>query len=221
MSAGERAALAHLVELVAIDSRNPPRHAQSIVTHVGTKLRGAFEVEVKDVGEGCVSVLATRGAPRVLFNFHLDTVPDAPGWSSDPFALRVENGLAYGLGACDTKGAAAAMLSVALASRADCALLFTTDEEAGQARCVREFCARRLPFDAVVVAEPTSVHAVLTHRGVATGTLAFRGRAAHSSSADGQSATHALVRWEAPRSLQRDPTHVLNVGVVSGGVKPN
>lgn len=211
-----------LEELVAIDSQNPPRHSAAIATWLEAALRKAFTVQVWDLGDGSISILATRGAPKVLFNFHVDTVPAAPGWTqTEPLRMVRGDDVAYGLGTADTKGAAAAMLSVALKSDVDCALLFTTDEEAGQARCVRDFVARKLPFDVVVVAEPTSVEAVFEHRGVATGTLTFSGRAAHSSSAKAESATHALARWVVAAEAAAGPDARFNVGSIAGGVKPN
>jgi acetylornithine deacetylase len=221
-------ALEELAALVAIDSRNPPRDAAAIAAHVEARLRGAFEIDVRDLGGGSICVHARRGAPRVVFNFHVDTVPAAPGWSASPFALRVEGDRARGLGACDTKGAAAAMMATALETAGDLALLFTTDEEAGQAACVRDFIARGLPYELVVVAEPTSCKAALAHRGIATATLTFRGRAGHASAASIDSATHALGRWMA-RALDATSTAAqgplldarFNVGTIAGGVKAN
>lgn len=213
--------LGYLAPLVAIDSQNPPRASAEMARHLESLLRSAFTVEVRDLGDGAISIYATRGNPKILFNVHVDTVPRAPEWTHDPFALRLTDGRAYGLGACDTKGAAAALLCVALGSKSDAALLFTTDEEAGQARCVRDFVERKPAFDVVVVAEPTETKAVLAHRGVATATLAFRGRAAHSSSAHGASATHALARWVMAALASAGDDARFNVGTVSGGVKPN
>lgn len=213
--------LGYLAPLVAIDSQNPPRASAEIARHLESLLRSSFAVEVRDLGEGAIWIYAWRGNPKVLFNFHVDTVPAAPGWTGEPFALRLADGRAYGLGACDTKGAAAAMLAVVLSANVDVALLFTTDEEAGQARCVHDFIERRPPFDLVVVAEPTSCKAVLAHRGVATATIAFHGRAAHSSSAEGESATHALARWVVAAEAAAGSNARFNVGTVSGGVKPN
>lgn len=213
--------LGHLAPLVAIDSQNPPRATAEIARHLESLLRPSFVVEVRDLGEGAIWIYAWRGNPKILFNFHVDTVPAAPGWSSEPLSLRLADGCAYGLGACDTKGAAAAMLAVVLSSNVDVALLFTTDEEAGQARCVHDFVERQPPFDLVVVAEPTSCKAVLAHRGVATATIAFHGRAAHSSSAESESATHALARWVVAAESAAGPHARFNVGTVTGGVKPN
>jgi acetylornithine deacetylase len=107
-------------------------------------------------------------------------------------------------------------------SDAPVALLFTTDEEAGTARCATAFVDRKLPFEVVVVSEPTACKAVLAHRGVATGALTFHGRSGHSSMG-GSSANHALVRWAALALAHAETQESirLNVGRIEGGEKPN
>lgn len=60
-------------------------------------------------GEYCFS----DSGPVILFNTHLDNVPVGDGWTRDPFGAEQENGILYGRGACDPKGAMAAMLTAA------------------------------------------------------------------------------------------------------------
>lgn len=140
MSALLDATLDHLRALVGFDTRNPPRAIDTggIFDYLRAQLPG-FAVTVTDFGAGAVSLHAVRGTPRYLFNVHLDTVPDSPAWTADPHTLRVTDKHAIGLGACDIKGAAAALLAVANASDGDMALLFSTDEEANDPRCIAGF----------------------------------------------------------------------------------
>ena len=140
MNALLQSTLVHLKTLVGFDTRNPPRAIGTggIFGYLRAQLPG-FDVVVSDHGAGAVSLFATRGKPKLLFNMHLDTVPDSPQWSASPFELRVGRDRAVGLGACDIKGAAAALLAAANASQGDMALLFTTDEEGADPRCVRAF----------------------------------------------------------------------------------
>ncbi|WP_347259681.1 acetylornithine deacetylase [Rudaea sp.] len=132
--------LKHLHALVAFDTRNPPREIGTggIFDYLRAHLPG-FDCSVTDHGAGAVSLLAVRGKPKVLFNVHLDTVPDSPHWTASPFELRVTDTHAIGLGACDIKGAAAALLTAAAQTHGDAAFLFTTDEEANDARCIAAF----------------------------------------------------------------------------------
>ncbi|THD07426.1 acetylornithine deacetylase [Rhodanobacter lindaniclasticus] len=140
MSALLDATLEHLKALVGFDTRNPPRAIDTggIFDYLRAQLPG-FTVTVTDFGAGAVALHAVRGEPKYLFNVHLDTVPDSPAWTADPHTLRITDDRAIGLGACDIKGAAAALLAVANASDGDLALLFSTDEEANDARCIAGF----------------------------------------------------------------------------------
>ncbi len=149
------ATLGHLRALVAFDTRNPPRAIDGggIFAYLQAQLPG-FDCTLTDHGAGAISLLAVRGAPRLLFNVHLDTVPDSPQWSASPFALRVTGDRAIGLGACDIKGAAAALLAAAAHSDGACAFLFSSDEEANDARCVPAFlraCSPRPPGEEPVL----------------------------------------------------------------------
>ncbi len=234
-----RATLQHLTVLVAHDTRNPPRviGTGGIFGYLKAQLPD-FALTLTDHGAGAVSLLAVRGQPRLLFNVHLDTVPDSPQWSASPFELRVGDDKAVGLGACDIKGAAAAMLAVAQASAGDCAFLFTSDEEANDARCIPAFLkkyaeSRGAHFEAVVVAEPTGGQAVLAHRGIESVLMRFQGRAGHASGeqAPGDSALHQAVRWgsraldfvEAQASERFGGLAGLrfNLGRIEGGIKAN
>jgi len=140
MSALLNATLQHLRALVGYDTRNPPRAIGTggLFDYLREQLPG-FDIKVTDYGAGAVTLHAVRGKPKVLFNVHMDTVPDSPHWSADPHVLRITGDRAIGLGACDIKGAAAALLAVAKVSDGDMALLLSTDEEANDARCITGF----------------------------------------------------------------------------------
>jgi len=234
MNKVQRQTVAHLEALVGFDTRNPPRliNEDGLFAYLRGNL-GGFAFHSEDHGDGCISLLAVRGSPDTVFNFHVDTVPAADGWHDDPLALRVTAGRAYGLGACDIKGAAACMLTAAALTAGPLALLFTSDEEAGNSRCVRRFLGTGHGFKNAIVAEPTGAKAVLAHRGIATATISFNGIAGHASAARAleDNAIHRAVHW-GTRALefaqQRQQMEYagltgirLNIGTISGGVKPN
>ncbi len=237
--------LAHLARLVAWDTQNPPRALTTDAPELAYLQEAAgpgFRATFRDHGEGRISLLLIRGAPEVLFNCHLDTVPAGEGWTHPPLELVVEGGRAQGLGACDVKGAAAALLAAASASDAPAALLFTTDEEGSASRCVEGFLEEGEPdprddggrgghqnFRQVVVAEPTECRAVWAHRGYLSVRGQFLGTAGHSSDprALEESANHRMGRWVAAavercRTLVRDGRPpCFNVGRMDGGEKNN
>src|SRR6476469_382767 len=142
------AVLRHLEALVAFDTRNPPRAIDTggIFDYLREQLAG-FDIDVVDHGAGAVSMLSMRGRPTRLFNVHLDTVPSSAGWSADPLRLRTDGDRAIGLGACDIKGAAAGLLAAAATTAGDATFMFTTDEEANDARCIRGFLGREHGLD--------------------------------------------------------------------------
>jgi acetylornithine deacetylase len=226
--------LQHLKALVSFDTRNPPRAIATggIFDYIRAQLPG-FDITVTDHGAGAVGLHAVRGQPKLLFNVHLDTVPDSPAWTASPHELRVTADRAIGLGACDIKGAAAALLAVANACGGDMALLFTTDEEANDPRCIAGFLKDQPVYDAVIVAEPTRGEAVLAHRGIQSVLMRFAGHAGHASGEQkpGDSALHQAVRWgDAALDFVAAQSHErfggltglrFNIGRIEGGIKAN
>ena len=230
-------AIAHLKALVAFDTRNPPRDigTDGIFAYCREHLPQDFKIETIDLGEGCVYLHAVRGNPMLLINVHLDTVPAAEGWLTDPHTLTIKDDRAYGLGAADIKGAAALLLQVVNETQGDIGLLFSSDEEAGQSTCIRQFTQRKseLPYDKVVVCEPSSCKATIAHRGIATSRGYFSGTAGHASESRAlvDNAVHQASLWaqsalawadqqqtEQLKELQGLP---FNIGKFVGGQKAN
>jgi acetylornithine deacetylase/succinyl-diaminopimelate desuccinylase len=73
--------------------------------------------------------------PTVLLNGHIDTVP--AGAMKDAFTPRIENGVLWGRGACDMKGAVAAMACVLAATARAEATLRLSDTNSGSAATAR------------------------------------------------------------------------------------
>ena len=209
--------------LVSHDTRNPPRDLTAeapLFSWLTARLPG-FETEILDFGDGCLGFHARRGKTDTLFNVHLDTVPVASGWTAEPFKMARADDRAIGLGTCDIKGAAACLLSVAEATDAPMALLFTTDEEAGQSDAVHGFLKTDHPYKRVIVGEPTEAKAVTAHRGIISGEIQFEGRSGHASGG-GASAVHAAAAFVT--TALKEPwanEFRLNFGRIEGGVKPN
>ncbi len=132
------------------------------------------------------NVFARWGRPTVLLNVHIDTVPPNAGWQADPFIPRVTGDRVIGLGAADTKGAAAAILAaMEEVPPANVAVLFSGDEERA-GRCMESFL--KLPqasgLSHAIVCEPTGCRAGTRHRGVLALEVAIEGPGGHSSKAD-------------------------------------
>ena len=226
--------LEHLGALVSFDTRNPPRRIgpDGIFTYLQTHLPG-FSFDLIDHGAGAVSLLARRGKPSRVYNVHLDTVPDSKDWTASPFVMRDLGDRVVGLGVCDIKGAAAAMIVAASRTSGPVALLFSSDEEANDPRCIAAFLRDHPEFTEAIIAEPTQCEAVLAHRGIASVLIEFEGTAGHASSASAltASAVHQALNWgSAALSYISARQHErfggltglrFNIGTMEGGIKAN
>jgi succinyl-diaminopimelate desuccinylase len=103
-------------------------------------------------------------SPHFCFAGHTDVVPVGEGWSADPFAAEVREGLLYGRGAADMKSAIAAFVAAAARvgkPNGSVSLLITGDEEGvavnGTVKLLEWLKARGEKIDHCVVGEPTSV----------------------------------------------------------------
>jgi acetylornithine deacetylase/succinyl-diaminopimelate desuccinylase-like protein len=235
--------------LVAIDSQNPGSGERAIADFIENEYcrprgLGTRRVEVVP-GRPNLVVSVDRGpGPRLGLSGHLDTKPIGDAirqWSSDPLQLTVHDGLAYGLGTSDMKGAVAAML-VALERFATdgpsgtLTLLLTADEEQGSEAGAKAIAAGGLvDVDAVVIGEPSGVDAPwealhLVSRGICAFEIDIRTRQGHSGLSErlGRNAVliaadvlHAFERFQppvaAPGAIPSQPT--VNPGMlVNGGV---
>ena len=108
-------------------------------------------------------------APNLCFAGHTDVVPvgDAAGWTVDPFGAEIRDGIMYGRGTSDMKGAIAAFVSASARYVADhgrpqgsISLLITGDEEGpglhGTRRLLPAVIADGEVLDHCIVGEPTS-----------------------------------------------------------------
>jgi acetylornithine deacetylase len=229
-----------LSRLIAFRTDNPGGDEPALAEFLAGELRarGADEVRVVEVprpgSHTGAYVSAHWGQPRLLVNAHLDTVPGNAGWSADPFVARVVGERVVGLGACDTKGAIAAILSALDESRPrDTAIVFSGDEER-DGTCLRALLSSGAlnGVTYALVCEPTGLRVGTRHRGIATLEARLRGEGGHSSRADqlprplAQLArlAAALDDWGRAR-VEKGPAGFegmcLNVAKLDGGVAFN
>ena len=107
------------------------------------------------------------GGPHFAFAGHTDVVPEGAGWSVDPYAGMIRDGMLLGRGAADMKGAIAAMVSaaaghVARGAPGTLSFLITGDEEGpathGTDELLRWMEAQGHRPDMCLVGEPSSAH---------------------------------------------------------------
>ncbi|HEY7158215.1 MAG TPA: M20 family metallopeptidase [Gemmataceae bacterium] len=247
----------HLLrDLVSLPSVNPmgrPLQGPDIYEHrVTAYLEDFFRYlgvpyERQPVAPQRENILAWTDTPEapatLIFEAHQDTVP-TDNMTIEPFAARIEDGRLYGRGACDIKGGMAAMLAAfARVARekpknaARVVMACTVDEEftfLGVQRLAESNLRGRFPdLLGAVVAEPTQLHIVDTHKGAVRWDLTTAGRSCHSSRPE--QGTNAIYRMaallplveryaEELRNSRSDPRlgpPTLSVGRIEGGTSVN
>jgi acetylornithine deacetylase/succinyl-diaminopimelate desuccinylase-like protein len=196
------------------------------------------------------------GCPTILWDAHQDTVP-VDGMTIAPFTPVIREGQLYGRGACDVKGGMAAMLSAMEQLRQEPRRAFrvvfvaSVNEEFGFSgakaiarlwqspieastsadRPAAELLAGR-PV-AAVVAEPTELNIVVTHKGAVRWRIIAHGRACHSAFPEqGHNAIYVAARAAlaiealATELSSRSTDHpcgppTLSVGTIHGGLGVN
>ncbi|MFV0622695.1 succinyl-diaminopimelate desuccinylase [Sphingomonas sp. ac-8] len=154
--------------LIAAESVTPARGAVFDVLEAALRPIG-FAVDRFVCGEApdgpVENLIAVRGTggPHLAFAGHLDVVPPGEGWSAGPFSGEERNGLVYGRGAVDMKGAIAAFAAACAEVPAETgalSLLITGDEEGpavfGTRAIIDRMAERGLAPDLCLVGEPTS-----------------------------------------------------------------
>ena len=147
-----------------------------------------------------VSLVAKRGEGTggIGFFSHSDTVPGSDAWAA--FSPEVKSGKLYGRGACDMKGPlAATMLAAASVNAASLKkpvyVVVAADEETGfggAKQVAAEGFGAGYP-DLGVVAEPSLLTPIYSHKGGYWVTVTARGVAAHASTDKGTSANFVVA----------------------------
>jgi acetylornithine deacetylase/succinyl-diaminopimelate desuccinylase family protein len=240
-----------LRDLVQIPSVNPmgrpidgPQFLEAGMTAYLARFFEELGVECRRqvIAPGRENLIARYDSPgsatTILFDVHQDTVP-TDGMTIDPFGATVEGGRLYGRGACDIKGGMAAMLTAFArlvrerpSGSASVVLACTVDEEfthKGSSRLAVE----PVGADVAIVAEPTRLDIVNTHKGAVRWKIRAKGVACHSSTPRlGENAIYRMARVvsaleeHAGRLLDAPPDPVLgppslSVGRIEGGTSVN
>jgi len=188
-----------------------------------------------------VARIPGRQGPSLMFNGHLDTVP--AGDMESAFVPRIEGNELWGRGACDMKGAIAAMAvaMVEIKHAMDAGqqilhgeLLFTgtVGEETGSIG-VKALVDGGIKADYAVVGEPTNLQVGIAHKGACFIRIELVGRGAHGSRPEEgvNAVSHAarlihVLETEFRTRLQNRSHELLgastvSVGRICGGTQPN
>lgn len=240
-----------LQALVRIPSVNPegdpgasPRGEKNMAKFLASFLESiGMTVTLEEALPGRPNLIARapgdESRPRILLGPHLDTVGVA-GMTIDPFAASISDGKIHGRGTSDTKGPMAAMLwglknNAQLLAELPVAVDFVgfMGEESSQPGS-RHFAKNHgHHYEFAIAGEPTSLEAVYCTKGCLWAVLEATGKATHASQPHlGENAITKLNRQlarldETFRSQLAEANHpvlgssTLNIGMVSGGTRPN
>lgn len=151
---------------------------------------GFHEVWADRIGNVIARIGAGQG-PRLAYDGHMDTIGigDPAAWTHDPFGGEIEDGLLYGRGAADMKGALASMvygakllIDHAVPLQGDLYLVGVVQEEPCEGYAMRVLIEEEgLRPDWVLLGEPNNLQVSRGHRGRVEMEVIVRGRSAHAS----------------------------------------
>jgi putative selenium metabolism hydrolase len=165
----------------------------------------------REVFADCIgNVIGRTGSskrPLLLYNGHMDTVgvSDPSAWLHDPFGAEIIDGVLYGRGACDMKGALTAMIwGVRLLREAgvlerlngELIVAAVVQEEPCEGLATRVLMEEQaLRPDWVVLGEPSNLQLSRGHRGRVELEVVTHGRSCHAARPDrGDNAVYSAAR---------------------------
>ncbi len=164
----------------------------AVARQVADEMRacGFRNVQVDRIGN-VIGRYGRPGGPILLLNAHMDTVDvaDPASWQHDPFGAEIENGLLFGRGSADMKGALAAMvygIGLLCQQQADLpgevVLAAVVQEEPTEGMAMRSLLQHEgIRPDWVILGEPTNLQLARGHRGRVELHVTVFGRSAHAS----------------------------------------
>ncbi len=156
------------------------------------------------VDDGAVTQ-SIKGGKKLLYDAHMDTVGvgEITNWQRDPFGGQIADGILYGRGACDMKGALAAMVYAGKALiesspplTGDLYIVGVVQEETCEGLALQHIVEDEgLRPDWVLLGEPTNLQIARGQRGRMALQIKVRGRSCHASAPErGTNAIYEAAR---------------------------
>ncbi len=199
----QRAMVDFLRRLVQTPSHSA--HEGEVAAMVEKELRavGVENVRIDQVGN-VIGYLGGESGPTLLYDAHMDTVQATQAaWPHPPYEAVIQDGVLYGLGACDMKGSLAAMVyaakrlvesGVELGGRL--VMTFVVQEEPCEGAALKALLQEEaVRPDWVVLGEPSGMNIMRGHRGRVLFKVTTHGKSSHASSPHlGRNAIAAAAR---------------------------
>lgn len=180
--------LKFLDDIIAIPSYNS--QIENVVKRINQEMisLGFDEVFIDKMGNSVGRV--GSGKIKVLLDSHIDTVAigDPTQWKWDPFQGKTENGIKYGLGACDEKGSTPGMIyalailkELNLLDGLTCYYFGNMEEECDGIAPNSLVETEKIRPDYVIIGEPTCMRIYRGHRGRVELKITTKGKTCHAS----------------------------------------
>ncbi len=189
-----------------VQTPSPSTQESAVAERIVAEMKhvGFRDVRVDRIGNVVGWIGPGRG-PLLMLNGHMDTVrvSDLEAWSHAPFGAESEDGVLYGIGACDMKGGLAAMIygakllrDAGVALKSDVVVACVVQEEPCEGLGSRVLIEEEgIRPDWVVLGEPTGLDISRGHRGRLEMRLVTHGRSAHAASPNlGENAIYTAAR---------------------------
>jgi|YelNatPaOPRAMG01_1025707.scaffolds.fasta_scaffold05708_10 putative selenium metabolism hydrolase len=172
-------------------------HEKDVAELMAEKMRevGFDKIQIDEFNDVIGIIKGEGTGENVLFNGHLDHVP--PGDMEDPFSGKIMNGskfgldgkVIYGRGACDMKGALAAMVmagatlkEINVKTKGDIYITASVMEEKGGSLGTKAIIERKdIQPKIAVIGEATNLNIAIGHRGTAYIEVIVCGKSSHAS----------------------------------------
>ncbi|MGE4464358.1 YgeY family selenium metabolism-linked hydrolase [Sphaerochaeta sp.] len=221
----QSALISLLKEMIAIPSPSGEEGALVEFLARSCKELGFDELHIDRYGSLTATMVGTKPGAHLLLDGHIDTVgvEDRPAWKHDPYQAEIADGLLYGRGTSDMKGALCAMLLAVSTYAKQTSHQFggrisvsaTVCEECFEGIAARLITKRCNP-DVVIVGEATECKLAIGQRGRAEIVLQTFGKSCHSSNPE-QGSNAALHMMKLLPYLEQieEPFHpVLGKGIL-------
>ena len=199
-----QAMTAFLQDMIRIPSYST--HEKELAERLAAEMEkvGFRDVRIDRIGN-VVGRIGIGSGPVLLYGSHMDVigVGDASKWKHDPFGAELDDGILYGRGAVDMKGAIAAMVYGAKALlardvplRGELYLAGTVQEEPCEGLGMKVLIEEEgLIPDYVLLGEPTDLQVCRGQRGRMEIKVVTHGRACHASTPElGENAIYTASR---------------------------
>lgn len=198
----ERQVVGFLRDLIAIPSTSA--REEKVIRRIGEEMERSGYDEVRIDPMGNILGRIGNGKRVIAYDAHVDTVDvgNPANWEVDPFGGVLRDGVIYGRGACDMKGALASIVhggrlikQLGLEGEYTLYVVGSIQEEDCDGLCWQYIIEEGgLRPDAVVIAEPTNLGIYRGHRGRMEIEVRTRGVSCHGSAPErGVNAIYAMA----------------------------